>query len=194
MNPVKLFWLLFIFCMVTFGKAPAQQLDRNIFIETVINAPVQDVWKVWTTKSGLESFLASECQIDLRVDGTLDIYFRPEAPAGQRGAEGLRILSVQPNKMFSFSWKNPPELPEIRNQQTHVTLKFFPYGNSNKKTKLVLIHDGWGDGELWDQAYQYFVKAWRDTVIFRLHYRFDEGPVNWNNPPQNTRKYNIIMH
>lgn len=194
MNIEKCIRLLFIFCFLAFSKAPAQQLDRNIYIETVINAPVQEVWKVWTTQKGLESFLAPECRIDLRSDGTLDIYFHPEAPAGQRGAEDLRILAVEPYKMFSFTWKNPPELPGIRNQQTHVTLKFFPLGNQNNNTKLVLIHDGWGDGEIWDQTYQYFVKAWRDTVLFQLHYRFDNGPINWNYPPQNIGKYNIIVH
>lgn len=194
MNLVKHIGLLSIFCLVTFGNAPAQQLDRNIYIETVVNAPLQDVWEVWTTQEGLESFLAPQCRIDLRSDGTLDIYFHPEAPAGQRGAEDLRILAVQPYKMFSFSWKNPPDLPGIRNQQTHVTLKFFPFGNRNNNTKLVLIHDGWGDGEIWDQAYQYFVKAWRDTVLYQLHYRFDNGPINWNNPPKNIGKYNIIVH
>lgn len=187
------FWIPAIFfCFVT-GSIYGQQLDRNIHIETYIDAPVEKVWQVWTTKEGLESFLAAEAHINLSIDGTIDVYFNPDAPVGQRGAEGLRILAVQPNKMFSFSWKNPPGLPEIRNQHTHVTLKFFPMGKQNTKTRLVLIHDGWGDGEIWDQAYQYFIKAWRDTVLFRLNYRFDKGPVNWSYPPQNTSKYNILI-
>lgn len=172
----------------------AQKLDRNIYIETIIEAPVTQVWETWTTKEGLESFLAPACNIDLRVDGTLDVFFFPEAPVGQRGAEGLRILSVLPNKMFSFTWNNPPDMPEIRGQYTHVILKFFSVGAANDHTKLVLIHDGWGDGEIWDQAYQYFIKAWRDVVLFRLNYRFDHGPINWNNPPQNTGRYNILVH
>lgn len=189
----KISWVLLFVCCIIFNKTYGQQLDRNIHIETIINAPVPEVWEVWTTQKGLESFLAPECRIDLRIDGTLDIYFYPEAPEGQRGAEGLRILSVQPNKMYSFSWINPPDFPEIRNQRTHVILKFFPKGKQNSKTRLVLIHDGWGDGEIWDQAYQYFVKAWRDTVLFRLNYRFDKGPVNWSYPPKNTGKYNILV-
>jgi uncharacterized protein YndB with AHSA1/START domain len=191
---VEKFWIpVIFFCFIT-GSIYGQQPDRNIHIETYINAPVQEVWKVWTTRQGLESFLAPKAHIDLKIDGTLDIYFYPDAPVGQRGAEGLRILAVQSNKMFSFSWKNPPELPDIRNQQTHVTLKFFPSGKEKNKTRLILIHDGWGDGEIWDQAYQYFVEAWRNTVLFRLNYRFDKGPVNWSYPPKNTGKYNIIIH
>lgn len=192
---MRKFLLLWLYVIIVTGKSVyAQQLDRNILIETIVDAPVTEVWNVWTTEEGLESFLAPECSIDLRVDGKLDVFFFPEAPAGQRGAEGLRILSVQPNRMFSFAWNNPPDFPEIRNQWTHVILKFFPAGTNNRQTKLVLIHDGWGDGELWDQAYRYFIRAWRDVVLFRLNYRFDRGPVNWSYPPQNTGKYNIILH
>lgn len=172
----------------------AQTLDRNINIETHIPAPVPKVWDVFTTKEGLESFFAPECYIDLRVDGLLNIFFSPAAPEGQRGAENMRILNVQKNKMLGFTWNNPPDMPEIRGQWTHVTLKFFPYGPKNNHTRLVLIHDGWGDGEIWDQAYQYFIRAWRDVVLFRLNYRFDNGPIDWRNPPVNYDHYNIIMY
>lgn len=192
MKPVTL--LIPLIVLLLGQPINAQQLDRNIYIETVVNAPVPQAWEAWTTQKGLESFLAPECSIDLRVGGTLDIFFYPEAPEGQRGAEGLHILSVIPNKMLSFTWDNPPDIPEIQNQQTHVILKFFRAGGNGDQTRLVLIHDGWGDGELWDQAYRYFIRAWRDDVLFRLHYRFDVGPVNWSYPPQNTGKYNIIMH
>lgn len=174
-------------------QAPAQKLDRNIFIETVLDVSVPEVWETFTTEEGLESFLAPECHIDLRVGGLLDIYFYPDAPAGQRGAEGMRIMSVEPNKMLSFTWSNPRDFPEIQGQWTHVTLKFFPAGSRHNMTRLVLIHDGWGDGEIWDQAYRYFVRAWRDEILFRLHYRFDRGPVNWRNPPKNMSRYNIIV-
>jgi len=171
-----------------------QALDRNIFIETVLDAPVPEVWNSFTTEEGLESFFAPECRIDLRVRGLLDIYFYPEAPAGQRGAEGMRIMSVERNRMFSFTWSNPRDFPEIQGQLTHVTLKFYPDGKRKDLTRLVLIHDGWGDGEIWDQAYQYYIRAWRDEILYRLHYRYDRGPVNWRNPPRKMLKYNIIVH
>lgn len=191
---MKVYGILIAFLSVLNITAHAQLLDRNIYIETIIKEPVEEVWEAWTTEKGLESFLAPESKIDLKVNGSLSIYFHPKAPVGQRGAENLHILAVQTNKMFSFTWKIPVEFPEIGNQQTHVTLKFFPVGKSASQTKLVLIHDGWGDGELWDQAYQYFLKEWKNTVLFRLNYLFDKGPVNWNYPPQNTGKYNILVH
>lgn len=184
--------IIFFAFFLNVTSVDAQKLDRNIHLQTLVNAPIHEVWKAWTTEKGLESFMAPDCKIDLRVNGSMDIYFYPDAPEGQRGAENIYILAVENYRLLSFTWNNLAELPGIGNQQTHVTLKFFPAGKSGNKTNLVLIHDGWGDGELWDQAYQYFTKEWHDTVLFRLHYRFDKGPVNWNYPPKNTGKYNIL--
>ena len=185
--------LLIMIWMVPLVLA-AQHTDRNIHIETIVDAPLPRVWTAWTTGRGLETFMAPSCHVDLRIDGKLDLFFYPRAKPGQRGAEGMRILSVIPHKMFGFTWSNPRDFPEISQQRTHVTLKFYPVKGNPQKTKLVLIHDGWGDGEIWDQAYRYFIRAWKEVVLFRLHYRFDHGPINWNNPPKNTDRYNIIVN
>ncbi len=41
---------------------------------------------------------------------------------------------------------------------TNVTVIFTKPGNG--KTKVTLIHTGWRQGENWELARQYFVKAW----------------------------------
>ena len=46
-----------------------------------------------------------------------------------------------------------------------------------------LTHDGWGEGDEWDKAFEYFTEAWIDVVLPRLEYRFRVGPVDWDNPP-----------
>lgn len=190
MNRSAYFLLICLLPLCVQGQKP----DRNIYIETIIDAPVPQVWNTWTTGDGLESFMAPSCHIDLRVDGRMDIFFYPRAKPGRRGAENMRILSVVPLKMFGFTWSNPRDFPEISSQRTHVTLKFYPAEDQPQKTKLLLIHDGWGDGEIWDQAYRYYIRAWKEVILFRLHYRFDHGPINWNNPPKNTDRYNIIIN
>ena len=94
----------------------------------------------------------------------------------------MRVLAVQPMKMFSFTWNAPPSLLTIRSQRTHVTLRF--YELDPKTTRVTLHHDGWGEGGEWDKGFEYFDKAWNDIVLPRLKYRFDNGPVDWDNPPE----------
>ena|SRR5215831_17231367 len=42
----------------------------SIVTEAVINAPVAEVWREWTTKDGIESWMVAKTEIDLRVGGT----------------------------------------------------------------------------------------------------------------------------
>lgn len=154
--------------------------EKVIFIDVVVNADLKDVWDAWTTEQGVKTFLAPDCRIDLRPGGLYEIYFNPDASPGERGGEGLRVMAVQPMRMFSFTWNAPPELSEVRDQHTHVVLRFTPEGGG---TRVSLYHDGWGSGGQWDQAFEYFQRAWGEIVLPRLKYRFEHGPVDWENPP-----------
>jgi hypothetical protein len=90
-------------------------------------------------------------------------------------------MAVQPMGMFSFTWNAPPSLPEVRGQRTHVVLRFHQEGED--LTRVSLHHDGWGTGGEWDEAYEYFQRAWNDIVLPRLKYRFERGPIDWDDPP-----------
>lgn len=160
-----------------------ERLDPHRVIrgEVVVESELEEVWKTWTTAQGLMTFFAPDCRIDLRVDGAFEILFNPDAEPGSRGAEGTRIMAFQPNSMLGFTWSAPPHLPEVRNQWTHVVVRFESLEGG--RTKVSLSHDGWGQGGQWDLAYDYFVRAWKEVVLPRLRYRFSEGPVDWSKPP-----------
>lgn len=156
------------------------QEEKLIFIETTIKASLEETWQAWTTEEGVRSFLAPACKIDLHPDGEYEIYFNPDAPAGERGGEGNQVMVVQPIQMFSFSWNAPPSLPEVRDQRTHVVLRFY---QEQEDTRVTMRHDGWGTGGQWDEAYKYFERAWGEVVFPRLKYRFERRPVDWEDPP-----------
>lgn len=160
----------------------AENLNRVIRGEVVVEADLDAVWDAWTTEDGIASFFAPACNIDLRVGGRYEILFDPAAEPGNRGAEGVVILALQPRRMLAFTWNAPPHMAEIRKQWTHVTVRFQPVGD--ERTKITLFHDGWGEGPEWDEAFEYFNRAWNDVVLPRLEYRFSVGPVDWNAPPK----------
>jgi uncharacterized protein YndB with AHSA1/START domain len=155
--------------------------DRVIQKSVVVAAGIDDVWDAWTTEAGIVSFFAPACNIDVRVDGPYEILFDPGAEPGSRGAEGCRVMAVEPKKMLTFTWNAPPHLSEVRKQWTHVVVRFEETGGST--TRVSIWHDGWGEGGEWDQAFDYFMRAWA-VVLSHLEYRFSTGPVDWNNPPK----------
>jgi uncharacterized protein YndB with AHSA1/START domain len=150
--------------------------ERQIQKEVTVKAPVAEVWKAWSTSEGVQSFFAPEAVVEARPEGAFDVRFNPYAPPGMRGADGMRVLGVQEQRMISFTWNAPPHLPEARAQRTFVVVRMNPL--SSAQTRVSLTHTGWGDGGQWDQARDYFDKAW-DTVLGNLRKRFVEGPVDW---------------
>ncbi len=167
-------------------SSKSQRTERSIRLEIVVNAPVEKVWQAWTTRAGIQSFFAPDCNIDLRVLGKYEILFAPQAPAGLRGAEDNLILAIQERKMFAFTWDAPPDFPVIRKQRTSVVLRFTRIDQN--KTKVDLTHSGWGEGDEWNKVYNYFIVAWGDIVLPFLKHSLESGPIDWKNPPQKLEK------
>ena len=151
--------------------------ERAVDISIIVKAPVAEVFKAWTTTEGVITFFAPGAIVEPRSNGLFEIHMNPLAPPGERGADDMRILGIQENKMVSFTWNAPPSLPEARKQRTMVIVRFAP--DVAGQTRVTLFHVGWGEGGEWDKAYDYFSKAW-PYVLGNLTKRFESGPMDWN--------------
>ena len=151
-----------------------------IFDEIMVSADLKAVWDAWTTEAGAKSFFAPECKIELKPGGSYEMYFALEYPPGLRGGEGCTVMAIQPMKMLAFTWNAPPSLPAVRDHFTHVVVRF---DEVSEGTRVYLVHDGWGTGSEWDQAFAYFEAAWKRVVLPRLKFCFVHGPIDRQNPP-----------
>lgn len=170
--------LAFVAAVVPAVAAVAQDrpAERALVKEVVVAASQQAVWEAWTTRAGVVSFFAPDAVVEARVGGAFQPHFDPFAPPGSKGADDMRYMALQPPRMLSFDWNAPPHLPEARGQRTFVIVRLTALGE--QQTRVSLHHTGWGDGGEWDQAYQYFDRAW-GHVLGSLKTRFDKGPVDW---------------
>ena len=163
-------------------------LERVIICEVTVAASLSAVWEAWTTVDGAASFFAPRCNIDLRPGGAYEMFFDLEAEPGKQGGEGMILLALQPKRMLAFTWNAPPRLPNVRGQMTHVVVRMAE--TPSGRTRVSLRHDGWGDGNEWDDAFEYFSRAWGEVVLPRLKLRFETGPVEWNGPSKPEEKHN----
>jgi len=138
-------------------------LHKNI----VVHASLDEVWKKWTTSSGLKTFFGVDNRIELRPGGPYEILFLLDNPPSTQGGEGNTVLSFLPQKMLSFTWNAPPFIPEVRDHQhkTWVVLHFEEL--TEEQVQITLDHLGWLDGPAWDEAFFYFDNAW-DLVLTSL--------------------------
>ncbi|MHC1739597.1 MAG: SRPBCC domain-containing protein [Anaerolineaceae bacterium] len=153
--------------------------EKALSFEVIVDAPIESVWDAWTTVEGVTSFFAPECKIELRPGGAYEMYFDLDAQTGLRGGEGCQILAIEELTMLSFTWNAPPEYPKIREQRTHVCVRFVTV--EINKTLVALTQDGWGYSPDWQATYHYFESAWGEVVLPRLQERFRRGPHLWNN-------------
>lgn len=160
------------------ASAQSPVTERLVRVEGDVNAPVSEVWRVWTTSGGAEEFFAQKANIQLRIGGAYEIQFDP---ADERsGTKGLKILSYTPDEMISFQWNAPPEFPEVRNGGTWVVVQMRPVDAYT--THVTITHLGWKRGPEWDKAYAHFRQGWSELMV-RLQNRFANGPVDWSKQP-----------
>lgn len=155
---------------------PVVAAERAIEKSVVVRASLEQAWASWTTREGVQAFFAPEAEVDARAGGAFHIHIDPGAPPGQKGADDMRFLALQPPLMLSFDWNAPPSMPQIRAQRTVVIVRLAPLDAQH--TRVDLFHAGWGSGGEWDRAYAYFDKAW-DQVLGNLRKRWDSGPIDW---------------
>ena len=161
---------LVLVLLVLSAPAAFALTEPYIHAETVVNAPVEEVWNAWTTVDGVKSFFAGGANIEPKVGGAYEIFFDPKAPAGHRGADGMHILLFEPNSALAFTWNAPGTFGRLRGQLTHVIVRFYPAGEG--KTRVTLTHSGFGSGPEWDKLREYFQNAWTTFVLARLEQRF----------------------
>lgn len=134
--------------------------DKRLIKSTFVNREIEYVWHLWSTPEGLQRLLGIDSKIELRPFGAYELYFLPDAEKGLKGSEGCQVLSFIPNEMLSFTWNAPPNMETVRNHEykTWVVLTFKKI--DDKQTLVELIHLGWPEGKLWDEAYAYFDQSW----------------------------------
>lgn len=142
---------------------------RSVVKETEVAGPRLKVWEAWTSDAGIASWWEpAHSNIDLRIGGPFEILFSLDAPEGERGSEGCRILAYVPGESLSFTWNAPPHLP-LRSDNTWVVLTFLDAGPG--RTKVRLVHTGFLDGPDWDDYMAYFERAWGYVLeLLRDHY------------------------
>lgn len=131
---------------------------RRVEHEVTVAASPQDAWEARVDPGRVVNFLGADARIDLRIGGRYEILFLLDAPEGQRGAEGCRILTYLPAEMLAFSWNAPPHLSEIRLLHTWVVVTF--RGPPEGPTRVRLVQAGSSEGPMWDEDVAYSTAAW----------------------------------
>ncbi|UCE27780.1 MAG: SRPBCC domain-containing protein, partial [Candidatus Coatesbacteria bacterium] len=134
-------------------------MDKIIYSKTVLDCGPARAFEAFTVNELLETWLAEEADVEPVVGGKYELFWNPE----NRDIDstiGCKVTAVEPGKFIAFEWRGPAQYRDFMNAAdplTHVAVSFIPDGD---KTEVHLFHSGWRSAPEWEEARQWFVKAW----------------------------------
>lgn len=144
-NNARVFWLMIALAVMP-SVVHAQNGDALVH-ESIVDAPPDQVWAAFTTKSGLESWMAAHAEIEVKLGGAMKTQYDPKGRVDDAGAIENTILSYEPGRMLSFKVaKAPRSFPFPNAIKSMWTVVYFePRGE--KATRVRVASMGFGDDE-----------------------------------------------
>lgn len=103
--------LLFALTLFT-GHAPNSprpvEAPDSTYCEAVVPAPPEVVWKAFTTKEGLESWMVGHASFDLRVGGLMRTKYAKEGQLGDPDTIENEVIAFDPGRMLAIRVHKPP--------------------------------------------------------------------------------------
>jgi len=152
--------------------------DRVLRQEAVVAAPLEEVWKTFTTADGLRTFLAPMVSLDFRIGGKWEVSADSKAQLGDPKNIVNEVISFLPMEMISVRVAQPPSTfahPEVA-RSVWTVYQFERLGTD--RVRVIVSMVGWKDGADWDSTYAFFERGNAYTML-QLQKRFVEGPKRW---------------
>lgn len=130
--------------------------------EAIINAPVGEVWRLFTTAEGMQSWMAARADIDLRVGGLMRTRYADDGPLGDAKTIVNRVLSFEPERMLSIQVDRAPADFQWRDSVGGMWTVIYFQPLEPGMTNVRIVGMGFGDDETSRQMRAYFDKgnAW----------------------------------
>lgn len=173
------------------GFAVAQPIDcsrtepggeRTLCHEAVIDAPIAEAWRLFSTSDGLSSWLGPVVAIDLRPGGMMEASYDRNARLGLPGNIFNRVIAVVPERLLVIQVANAPEgFPHADTVETlATTISFEPVDVARTRVRVTMV--GYRAGEDFDVLYRFFARGNAQTLS-AFSARVANGPTDWSAAP-----------
>lgn len=107
--------------------------------EGFINAPVAEVWGLFTTSAGYKATGVDKADVDLRIGGLIRTHYDPKGTLGDPETIVNEILAFEPQRMLAIRIKEPPASFPYREAVagTWTVIYFTPAGQDMTQVRIV---------------------------------------------------------
>ena len=153
-----------IVLLASIFTAAALHAADPVVTEAVVNAPVDRVWRLFSTKEGIESWMVAKTEFELKIGATWRTSYSKDSNLEDDASIHHVILSFDPGRMLSFRTVKPPKGFPFPNAiaKTWNVVYIEPLGES--RTKITARMLGYTDDEESRQMRGFFVQGNQQTM------------------------------
>ena len=138
-------------------------MENIIQLNVEIDCDINTAFDMFTQNRLLESWLTAKAEVEPKVGGKFELFWVPENREHD-STIGCKITGIEKPFCLSFDWKGPQQFESFMNftdPLTHV-IAFFTQEikTTPNKTTIRLFHTGWRNTTEWQEARDWFEKAW----------------------------------
>lgn len=155
--------------LVAWSLAPAHAAEPESasapqVTEGFINAPIAEVWRLFTTSEGYKTTGVDKAEVDLRIGGLIRAHYDPKGSLGDPETVVNEILAYEPQRMLAQRIKQAPASFPYQDAiaGTWTVIYFTPSGQDMTHVRIVGL--GYRDDAQSQAMRQFFEKGNRATL------------------------------
>jgi uncharacterized protein YndB with AHSA1/START domain len=139
-----------------------ENMDKIVLRSARLKCDGKKAFEMFTVNEHLEKWLTTVADVEPKVGGKYELFWNP-ADRENDSTIGCKILALQPDKFLCFEWKGAKQFKHFMNERRPLTNVVVFFESDESETQVYLFHTGWGDTEEWEEARQWFDKAWANA-------------------------------
>ena len=142
-------------------------MDKVLHHSIRLKCDTHQTFEMFTLNEHLQYWLSVLADVEPWVGGKYELFWDPNDKENN-STIGCKVTAIEPNKFIAFEWKGPVQFKNFMNNAdplTHVVVFFVDCTEGSKPcTEVHMIHSGWRSSVEWEEARQFFEKAWKEAL------------------------------
>jgi uncharacterized protein YndB with AHSA1/START domain len=134
-------------------------MDKIVFHSVRLKCDARKAFEMFTVNEHLEKWLTEVADVEPKVGGKFELFWNPKDREND-STVGCKILALQSNKFLCFEWKGAKQFKHFMNECRPLTNVVAFFESDEDETQIYLLHTGWKNTKEWEEARQWFDKAW----------------------------------
>ncbi len=143
------------------ATSQVSKTDANELVliqEVSFEAPIEDVWRAYTTAAGWTAWASPKAQVDLRVGGTILTAYQGEI--GDSSTNTPHIVNYVPERLLTLRAELSSSWPEIMQEDAERLSNVILFDEiADGVTRIQSYGIGYTDAPEYDQLMGFFIKA-----------------------------------